>query len=157
MSEILLIRTASGAFVPMDDDEAAKIKRIKAGSVVRADLIEMRNGRFFRKWFALAKFAFDVWSETAPKQEYKGQAVQPDFKRFRRDLTILAGYFRPVFAINGEMRLEADSLSFAKMTEDAFQVLYSQTINAILEKILTGSGLTEAKLREHVETVMRFD
>jgi hypothetical protein len=155
MSEIRLIRTSSGALVPLDDDEAAKLKRIKAGSVVTAKIVQMRNGAFFRKWWALAKFAFDIWSETVPQQEYKGQAVQPEFERFRRDLTILAGYFRPVFAANGEMRLEAESLSWAEMDEARFERLYSATINAILAKIL--SGMTEEALRAHVDQVMRFD
>ncbi len=157
MSEIRLLRTSSGALVPMDDEEAEKLKRIKAGSVVTAKVVQMRNGRFFRKWWALAKFAYDIWSDTAEPKEYKGQPVRPEFERFRKDLTILAGYYHPVFAINGEMRLEAESLSWAEMDEDRFEKLYSATINAILSRVLAGHGLTDEAIRAHVDRVMQFD
>lgn len=152
-----MIRTQSGGFVPMDDTEAEKIKRIKAGAVVRCDITQMRNGKFFRKWWVLAQFAFGIWSETMPQQEYKGRPVLPEFDRFRKDLTILAGYFRPVWAANGEMRVEAESLSWSSMDEDRFESLYSATINAILGKVLASSGLTDEIIRAHVDQVMRFD
>jgi hypothetical protein len=157
MTEILCLRTASGAFVPLDDDEAEKIKRIKAGSVTRLTAVQVRNGGFHRKYFALVKIAFDLWAERQPAIEYKGQPVKPEKDRFRRDLLILCGFYRPVFAVNGEMRLEAESISFASMTQGRFEAVFSQTINVVLEKILSGSGLTEEKLREHVDMVMRFD
>jgi hypothetical protein len=155
--EILLIRTASGAFVPMDDDEAEKLKRIKAGAVVRADVSQMRNGPFFRKWWALAKLAFDIWSETVPAQEYKGVPVRPDFGRFRRDLTIMAGHFRPVFDAAGGMRLEAESLRWDKMSEAEFDNLYSKTIDVCLTKIIGDPSLSKDKLNARIEAVMRFD
>jgi hypothetical protein len=157
MSEVLCIKTPAGAFVPMDDTEAAKVKRIKSGDVSRIDIVQMRNGRFFRKWWVLAKYAFDIWADTMPEQEYKGQRVQPEFDRFRRDLTILAGYFRPVFAANGEMRVEAESLKWSEMDEDRFEKLYSATINAVLTKVLDSTRLTEADIRAHVDRVMEFD
>lgn len=157
MSEIRLMRTSSGALVPMDDEEAAKIKRIKAGSVVTATLVQMRNGKFFRKWWALAKFAFDIWADTVPAEEYKGVEVKPEFERFRKDLTIMAGYYRPVFDARNQMHLEAESISWASMDEDKFERFYSQTINVILGKVLMGRGLTDAAIRAHVDRVMEFD
>lgn len=157
MSEVFCIKTPAGAFVPMDDGEAVKVKRIKAGGVIRMDIVQMRNGRFFRKWWALAKFAFDIWADTMPQQEYKGQEVRPEFDRFRRDLTIMAGYFRPVYAANGDLKLEAESLKWSEMDEDKFERLYSSTINVILSKILAGTKLTEADIRRHVDRLMEFD
>lgn len=157
MTDIRLIRSASGALIPLDDEEAAKIKRIKAGSVVTAKLVQMRNGAFFRKFWALAKFAYDIWADTMPQQEYKGVEVRPEFDRFRKDLTIMCGYFRPVFDAKGGMHLEAESISFAGMDEARFEALYSQAINVILGKILAGTKMSEAELRLHVEQVLRFD
>jgi hypothetical protein len=155
--EVLCIKTQSGALVPMDDEQAEKIKRIKAGSVTRTEIAQMRNARYFRKWFALAKFAYDIWSETVPQMEFRGQAVQPSFERFRKDLIVLAGYYHPVFAVNGEMRVEADSISWASMDEELFSKLYSATINAVMSKVLAGSNLTEDQVTGHVERLMRFD
>lgn len=156
-TEILCIRTASGAFYPMGDDESEKAKKIKAGCVVAMSIKRVRNPLFLRKWFALVKFAYSIWSERAPKQEYKGVEVRPEFERFRKDIIIMCGHYRPTFAINGEVRLEAESISFASMDEERFETLYSATINVILGKILDGTGITETALRDHVERVLRFD
>jgi hypothetical protein len=154
--EIALIKTPSGALVPMDDEQAEKLKRFKAGSIVRGEYAAMRNGPFFRKWFALAQFAFDMWADCVPPQEYKGQTVQPVFDKFRKDLTILAGYWHPVFNIDGTFKVEADSIAWAKMNEETFEVLYSKTIDAILARVLPRHGLGRETLQHHVDRVMEF-
>lgn len=153
----ILCRRVPGGLAPESDDEAAKLHKLKAGASVRVTVTQEVNAKFRRKWWALAKYAFGLWSETMPEQQYRGQEVQPNFERFRKDLTILAGHFHPVWTLKGEMRVEANSLSWARMTDDAFEALYSATIDAVLAKILTGSMLTEADLRAHVDRVMEFD
>ena len=150
-------RRVPGGLAPESEGEAAKLHKLKAGASVKVNITQEVNAKFRRKWWALAKFAFDLWSETMPDQEYRGQEVQRSFERFRRDLIILAGHFQPVWAVNGEMRVEAKSISFARMSDETFEALYSATINAVLAKILTGSKLTDADLRSHVDRVMEFD
>ena len=154
--EIIFLKTPSGALVPMDDEQAEKLKRIKAGAVVRAEIAAMRNGAFHRKWFALAKFAYDMWVDCVPAQEYRGQPVQPVFEKFRKDLTILAGHFHPVFNINGTFKVEANSISWASMDDEEFAQLYSDTIDAILAKVLPRHGLNRETLAHHVDRVMDF-
>lgn len=155
--EVFCTKGPAGQLLPMDDEQAEKVVRLKSGEVLRVDIAQMRNGRFFRKWWLLAKYAFDLWSETMPQMEYRGQQVQPNFERFRKDLTIMAGHYHPVFNARGEMRVEADSLQWSKMNEETFEKLYSSTINAILQKVLNSANLTERQLREHVDRVMQFD
>lgn len=156
MTEVMC-RRVPGGLAPESDAEADKLRRIKNGASVRVKVAQEINPRFRRKWWALAQFAFEIWSDTMPDMEYRGQEVQPNFERFRKDLTILAGHFHPVWTIKGEMRVEADSLAFGSMDEETFERLFSATINAILTKILASSRLTEADLREHVDRVMRFE
>lgn len=156
MPEIALLKTASGALVPATEDDADKIRRYKVGATLRADVAEMRNGRFFRKWWALAKIAFDMWAETAQLPEHKGVVVQPTFERFRHDLTIMAGHYKVVVNINCETRLEADSLQWSKMNEESFEKLYQSTITVILNKVLAGRGLDEATIRGMADRVMEF-
>lgn len=153
----VLCRRVSGGLAPESDEEAAKLVKIKAGASVRVTVTQEVNARFRRKWWALAKFAFDLWSDTMPDQEYRGQEVQRSFPRFRKDLTILAGHFSPVWAVNGEMRVEANSLSWARMNDETFEALYSDTIDAVLSKVLAGTKLTGADLRAQVDRVMEFD
>lgn len=151
-----MLKTVGGALVPMDEDEAQKTKRWKVGSVVRGEFVEMRNGAFFRKWWALAKLAYEMWSDDLPNTHYQGTPVQPNFERFRKDLTILAGYFEPTFAADGTVRLTAKSISWARMNEEEFEKMYSETINVILSKVLSNKKLTERDLRDAVDSVMRF-
>ena len=115
----------------------------------------MRNGRFFRKWWVLSEFAFGLWSERQKEGElWHGLPVLADFDRFRRDLTILAGFARPVWNARGELRVEAESLAWGSMSEERFEKLYSATINAILSKILPKAGLTEERLRQTVDQLV---
>lgn len=153
----VLCRRVPGGLAPESDDEAEKLKKLKAGASVRVTVTQETNARFRRKWWALAKYAFDLWSETVPDREYRGQEVQRSFERFRKDLTILAGRFHPVWTVKGEMRVEADSLSWARMSDEAFDAFYSATINAVLQKILAHTKLTEADVRAHVDRVLEFD
>jgi hypothetical protein len=155
--EIVMVKAPGGALVPMDDCEHRKTTRWKVGGVVRGEFTEMRNGAYFRKWWALAKLAFDMWADDLPEQEYRGQPVRPDFERFRKDLIILTGRFDPVYAADGTVRLVAHSISWARMSQDGFDRMYSETINVILAKILNDKGMTEASLRATVESIMRFD
>lgn len=150
-------RRVPGGFAPESDEEAAKLTKLKAGACVKVKVTQETNAKFRRKWWALAQYAFGMWSETMPEQLFQGQEVQPSFERFRKDLTILAGRFHPVWAVNGELRVEADSLSWARMNDEQFEAFYSATINAVLSKILHNTKLTEADLRTHVERVLSFD
>ena len=156
MAELVMIRQPGGALVPATDEDAEALRKIKAGAAVRVDVKQIRNYKFLQKWFTLAKYAFDLWVERVPPKEYKGQPVKPSFDRFRKDLVILAGHYDATFNARGEIRLEAKSISFANMAEDEFEKLYSDTIDVVLQKILTGTKLTEDQLRNHVEAVLAY-
>lgn len=156
MAELLMVRLPTGGFAPATDEDAEAIRKIKAGSMVRCEVKMIRNYKFLQKWFVLAKFAFDIWSDTLEPQEYKGVQVEPNFDRFRKDLIVLTGRFDAVYNARGDVRVEAKSISFANMSEQDFEALYSDTINVILKKILNSTAMTEDQLRDHVETVLRY-
>jgi hypothetical protein len=156
MAELVMIRQPGGSLAPATDEDAEALRKVKTGSAVRVEVKQIRNYKFLQKWFTLAKYAFDIWSETVPPQEYKGQPVKPSFDRFRKDLIILSGRFDAVYNARGEVRVEAKSISFANMSEEEFEGLYSDTIDVILHKILNDSDMTEDQLRNHVETVLHY-
>lgn len=153
--EITLIKTMGG-LRPHTDEDVAKSLKWKVGTILRCSVTQMRNGQFHRKWFALVKIAFDAWSETAQTQEYKGIPVLPDFDRFRKDVTVLCGFYKPVFDVQGGLHLEPESISFANMDQERFEQLYSATIDVILQKILPNRGYSEKQLRELVDQVVQF-
>lgn len=154
MTTVYLRKTISG-LVPDREEDAEALKRFKLGDVVKADVVYPRNLRFFRKWFALVKVAFGLWEETGIRAEYKGQEILPNFDKFRKDVTILAGYAHPVLNVNGELRLEADSIAFGNMSEETFEKLYAATLTAIVHRIMKGR-ISEARLREMAERVEEF-
>lgn len=153
--EVFLTKTMSGALVPIDQEMEA-FNRFKAGSVIRCDIKEMRNGRFFKKWWALVKVAFDLWTETMPSKEYKGIEIEPNFDRFRKDLTILSGYYEPTYNVRGEVRMEPKSLQWSKMDEVSFNELYQKTLTTIINKILPTRSLNEEELNLWVNRVLEF-
>lgn len=152
-TELLLSKTAGGTLAPADQQAVDWIAKIKIGQIVRAEVTKPRNLKFHRKYFALLNFAFDAWEPQT--KEYKGEPVQKNFDQFRRDVTILAGYYEASYNLKGEVRLTAKSISFASMDEDKFGKLYSATISVVLSRILT--NYTRSDLDEIIEQLLRFD
>jgi len=158
MPKVLMLRTSTGALVPLNDEEAEQLRRIKSGAVVECDIVNKRNPMFHRKFFKLLDIAFDAWSEIDHGAVYyQGQRVRPNKERFRKDITILAGFYEAVTNLKGEVRLEPKSISFSNMTQDEFEELYSAVVDVVLSRILSARGYDEERLREHVENVLRFD
>jgi hypothetical protein len=98
--------------------------------------------------------AFDFASERIKPVTHRGQEVLPCFDRFRRDIQIMAGYYTCVYNAMGELRLEAKSISWAKMSEEEFAQLYSATIDVILQKVLP--DVSEDQLKRATEMTLSF-
>jgi hypothetical protein len=152
--ELMMLKTPTGSLVPMDDEQADAMKRIRPGSVIKCNVTEMRNGPFFRKWWTLAKMAFDLSSERMTPREHKGKQVLPSFDAFRKDLTILAGYYEATYKYDGTVRLQAQSLQWSKMDEETFEKLYSASIDAVLQKILP--GMNEVDLKRAIDQTLAY-
>ena len=156
-TELVLVKTPGGALAPVDEESRALVDRIKTGQGVRASIKRARNLQFHRKAFALFKLAFDSWEPKTP-QSYKGEAVSKDFDRFRKDMTILAGFYRAVYNARGEVRLEAESLSFASMDEGRFEKVFRAVLTVVWNRVLRNLGYeTEGDVERVIEELMRFD
>ena len=155
--ELTLIRRPDGSLAPYGDDSIQQAQKIKAGRLVHAKITQPRNPLFHRKLFALFGLIFDIWSETIPPREYKGEPVQRSRERLRKDVIILAGYYEPVYCVNSELRLEAKSIAFGSMSELEFETFYSAVIDVALQKIFKPGTFTEETLRAHVERILSFD
>lgn len=143
------------ALAPASDDDAELLSKIKAGEVVKLTLTRPRNYKFLRKYFALMNLAFDYFE---PPAHGEGSAlaekytIEKNLDRFRKDITILAGYHEMTYRLNGDVRIEAKSISFGSMSEDEFEKLYSACITVILNKVCT--TFTEDELRKAVEDMI---
>lgn len=155
----LLFQKGSTGLVPACEEATEWLRKKKLGATILVEPHEMRNGAFFRKWFALVTFAFEQWSDVVEPQEFRGVPVLPAFERFRKDVTILAGYYAPVVNLKGETRIEAASISWAKMDEDTFGKLFDATIQVLLNKVFNGRvchQMNDRELREIAAQVMEF-
>jgi hypothetical protein len=155
----LFFTKSQGGLIPACDEASEWLRHKKLGATILVEPREPRNGEWFRKWFALLKVGFDYWSEHAQTIEYKGIAVLPDFDRFRKDVTIMAGFYRPVVNLKGETRLEPESLAWASMTEERFAQLYDATINVLLQRVFNWQSCrqwTEEELRNVCEHIVEF-
>lgn len=133
--EIHLVRTSTG-LRPYTDDDYEEMKKIKVGSIVKANIVRPRNVKFHRKFFALIRAAWDCLTE---QQRTNLRSVDT----FREQLLITSGFSEPLYDLNGQKFLErAKSISFAKMDEPAFNVVYSRCLDTILT-ILMVNGITE--------------
>ena len=154
--ELIVMKAPQGSIIPWDEGAAEFIQKLKVGVPLRAEVKQIRNVLFFRKWWTLAKLAFDIWNESLYRLKHRGVEVEPNFDRFRKDLIILCGFYTPVYNYLGELRLDAKSISFAQMSEADFEALYSKSIDVILAKVIPRAGQTRESMEHAVENVMRY-
>lgn len=144
---ILYLRKTNNIFIIDSGDDT-----IKNGEIVSAEIKRPRNYEFHKKFFALLNYAYECWEPG--DIEYKGKLVGKNFDRFRKDITILAGYYEVVTNIKGEAKAEPKSISFGSMSEDEFAELYSKTVDVIIKHIL--KNYTREDIDHVIENIIGF-
>lgn len=102
-----------GALWPVNEETRAILAKFRRGQILVVPINRNRNPRFHGRAFALLHILYDM--------------VETDleFNPWRKWLTCQAGYFTSIGKVdrNGvtSVTVDVDSLSFEKMTEDAFQ------------------------------------
>jgi hypothetical protein len=148
-------RKVPSGLIPDTEVDAELLGKIKLGEVVRLSLVRPRNYKFHKKWFALMTLAFDYFE---PPEHGEGSAwceklsIEKNLDRFRKDITILAGYYNATYRLNGDVRIEAKSIAFGNMGTTEFEKLYSACIDVILKKVCI--QMTEDQLRKSVEDMV---
>lgn len=153
-----LVRVPNG-YAYADADSAVAGEKHKLGERVRATVVKPRSNKFQRKFFALLRFAFDYWepAEGDVPPEYRGQLIEKDFDRFREDVTILCGFFTPVWNARGELRMQAKSIAFSEMEPEEFLRLYNTAIGVLMRLVMKSKGFSERQLEQAVDELLRFD
>lgn len=132
-----------------------RINNLEVGEIVDFEAIFPRNGKYHRKFFAMLNFAFDSWQPDRHNKTYKGVPVAKNFERFRSDVIIQAGFYTQTFDLDGNMKLEAQSISFANMDDAQFENVYSEVATVILEKVLINYK-DQAELDDVMRKVVGF-
>lgn len=135
--QIDLVKHPGGVFSPVHDKDLERLQRFKNGETYTADIKLTRNPKFHRKVMAFFGFCFEHWCAERAGLGSADETTQ--FNRFRKDLTILAGFYDTVTNIRGEVRAEAKSLSYAQMEQEEFERCYSSLINAAIKHVFAGT------------------
>lgn len=138
--------------IPVTGADEDKMSSIKNGQFIEADIKQKRNLKFHRKFFAMLNIGFEAFEPD--QKDYKGQVAVKNFDRFRKDVIILTGFYDATYDIQGNLKLEAHSISFGKMSEDEFNKVYNACCNVLLLKVLR--NYTREDLDSVVEQLTRF-
>lgn len=135
--QIEMIKTAGGVFAPAFEHDLPRLTKFKNGEMYTAEFKLTRNPAHHRKAFAFFNFCFAHWAADRAGLEHMDEHSQ--FDRFRKDLTILAGFYEQTVRLNGEVRTEAQSLAFSNMDQEQFERCYSALINAAIKHVFAGT------------------
>lgn len=156
MAEIQLIKRPGGLLSPANQVDADTLEKVKNGALLYGDFKQPRNPQFHRRFFAMLNFGFEYWE--CPEAEYKGMKAEKNFDRFRKDVLILAGFRKVVTNIKGEVRVEAESISFSKMDETEFSVVYRKCFDVVWRLVLSRvSGLTEEQAENLINEALSYE
>lgn len=122
--------------VPEDSMGAEELEHIANGETVRCQVTKPQNIAFHRKLFALFNVGYKYWQPAEIDCKYG--APEKTFDQFRKDVTILAGFYEIHHRLDGSFRVDAKSISYGKMSKDEKEKLYSNVINVLLQNIFTG-------------------
>lgn len=140
MGDMVFMKAPGGALVAADEQSRDAVSKWKLGQGVRVKATRMRDLIRHRRFFAMLNLGFESWEPAQPEKHsdgYRGEPIQKNFERFRKDVMILAGFYEPVYSMKGEVRLEAKSIAFANMEQDEFEEVYSKVCDVLLQKVLT--------------------
>ena len=115
-------------FLPATDDDEKKASKIGAGEIIKVTCTNQRNVRFHRKFFALIKIAWDNLPE-----KFDGYFGTPE--DLRRELIILAGFYKEHKDFYGNVIKTPESMAFDKMDQEKFEQLYDKVLDLVCRLI----------------------
>ena len=127
--KIFVFKTGS-KLVPSTSEDKYKIAKMPKGEPFEIEWKRQRNPKFHRKFFALMQFAWDNKPESMDSYFPTSKNV-PD--EFRKEIIKRAGYYVEHTNFKGVKEYRAKSISFANMSEDEFEELYSACIDVIIK------------------------
>lgn len=154
--KISFVKTISG-LVPASPEDVAWYEKLQPGEVCTGEFRRKQNSAFHRKMMALITVGFNNWKQAPIEVSVGGKTVIPEknFDRFRKDLTILAGFYHITYRLDGSYRVEADSLSYDKMPPEDREKIYSKFIDVLLANVY-GGEITSVDMENIVNAYLAF-
>ena len=140
--KIILKKELSG-LMPMPESYE-DFNTIAQGKILSCEIKSPRNIRLHRKYFSLLNIVYEN------RQVFEDMS----FDNFRSEIIRRCGYYDKYRNFIGKMEYIPKSISFSKMSQESFEILYSKSIDVILKYVLV--GMKDEDLRRSVELVIGF-
>ena len=156
--ELQLIKMPGGMLRPANQPDADSVKNIANGSILNAKIVQPRNPKFHRKFFAMLGFFFELW-EIPDDLEYKRIKPEKNYDQFRKDILIAAGFRELIVNIKNECRFVAKSISFASMGDDEFTEVYRLVFNTCWRHVMNNTivKMTPDQAENTINQMLDFD
>jgi len=118
----LFARNTLQGLVPLYPADFDIKRKLKIGQDYEVEIKNPRNLGFHKKFFALLNIGQENTQLDMP------------FDAYRRYITIKAGYYNAYQTPKG-LYYDAKSISFASMTQEEFEDVYSRVLDKIIEDI----------------------
>lgn len=132
--DIFLQNTLHG-LIPLYPSDYDEKRKLKIGETYKAVITRPRNYEFHKKFFALINLGFSNTSLEMPFDTYRKYLIQK------------AGFFKAYNTPKGTY-FEAESISFASMSKEIFEDLYSRVVDEVIKDIGTTTEEIEKQLIE---------
>lgn len=152
--DLMLVKHPKGYFVPATSADMASTESLKVGKEFGITLTQLRNGRFHRKLFSLLEFAYD--NSERVTVEHKGKVIGQSFDSFRDALVIQAGYHHIDVTIKGDVRYTAQSLSYAKCSQELAERIYNDVLQVICKIVFSDGRYTPDELAAISEEMINY-
>lgn len=119
--------------IPNYDSDFDEKKKLKIGKVYSCEIKLVRNYEFHKKYFALINCAWEFQNEQI--RAFFGENKES----FRKTVEVQAGNFELCYSLAKKEWLQIPkSISFEKMTEEEFNILYDKVKDVLYATFLRG-------------------
>jgi hypothetical protein len=129
----LYCRNTLTGLVPLYPSDQDEKRKLKLGNDYKVVITNPRNLGFHKKFMALINIGCE------------NSKLDMPFDTYRRYMTIKAGYFTAYSTPKG-VYYEPMSISFASMTQDEFEEVYSRVLDRVIDDIGVTSDEIEKQL-----------
>lgn len=137
-----------------DDDTSATLRReLRFGQPVEVEIRIGDDAKLRRRWFKMLKFAFQYWE---PPPLSNGIVPRPNFKQFRRTVTIMSGFYQERYHPDGSVTVDALSTAVGEMSAEDFAALYRESNQILIDRVLAAKGFTQETVDRAVDQLLRF-
>lgn len=96
-----------------------------------------RNYEFHKKIFGLIDFAYK--NTELPEVEHEGKTIKKSKEQFRKELTILSGFYSADVVGKDQIRFIADSLSYSKCSQSKAEKIFNSMLD-VVANMLNSAG-----------------